>query len=81
MRKRLKLDDLQVESFSTSIPEGRGTVVAHSGECSGEGCTHYAGGCTTHSLNATHCNCSGDALCTLACVEVSQATDIQACCG
>jgi hypothetical protein len=75
MLKRLKLDELEVESFSTTIPQGRGTVVGHQ-------VTHFEGGCTTHSLDyATHCNCSGGPQCTLDCVEVSQATEEYRCCG
>ena len=74
MLKRLKLDQLKVESFSTAAPKGRGTVVAHE--------SYWYGGCNTHSLDyATHCNCSGGPLCTQACIEYSQATDYQVCCG
>ncbi|HEV3049470.1 MAG TPA: hypothetical protein VGX50_04140 [Longimicrobium sp.] len=75
---RLVLDHLRVETFAT---DERGGVGALSD--SGIGCTHYEGGCGTHSLNhATgECGCSGGAQCTVACVEYSNATDYQICCG
>jgi hypothetical protein len=74
---RLDVEDLRVDTFATVE---RGGVSALSG--SETDCTHYEGGCGTHSLNhATACDCSGGPRCTLECVEYSQATDIQACCG
>jgi hypothetical protein len=74
---RLNLEHLQVETFETVE---RGGVRALSG--SESDCTHYEGGCGTHSLNhATGCNCSGGPRCTDACVEYSQATDNLICCG
>jgi hypothetical protein len=76
---RLDVEGLRVETFATVE---RGGVSARSGYTSDFDCTHYEGGCNTHSLNhATGCDCSGGPRCTLACVEYSQATDIQACCG
>ena len=70
---RLKVNDLRVESFS--MP-GKGGVVARSE-------SYEMGGCGTHSLAyATHCDCSGGGVnCTLPCIEYSQATDYQICCG
>jgi len=74
----LKLDDLTIESFPTTT-QHRGGVLSRATDMR---CTDLAGCGTTHSLDyATHCDCSGGFNCTLACVEYSQATDIQACCG
>lgn len=75
---RLNLEHLLVETFAT---EARGGVSGQSG--SETDCTHYEGGCGTHSLNhATGaCGCSDGARCTEACVEYSNATDALICCG
>ncbi len=76
----LKLDDLTVDSFSTS-PHVRGGVASRE-SVSGIHCSGDDTCGTTHSLDyATHCACSGGINCTAACIEYSQATDYQACCG
>lgn len=65
----LKLDDLNVDSFSTDA-QPRGGVVSRDSEETNYRCT-YAPGCE-----------SGPGLnCTLPCIEYSQATDYQICCG
>lgn len=65
MLKRLKLDDLQVESFATTVPQGRGTVV----------------GMQESNDYDTQCFCSEDAKCSKPCIVESEATDYLACCG
>jgi hypothetical protein len=68
----LKLDDLEVESFA--VKDARGGVESRSDTLP------YCGG--SNSLDyATQCDCSAGPHCTLPCVEYSQATDWQACCG
>jgi hypothetical protein len=80
MSIRLDLSDLRVESFSTSH-DGEEASLAFGSPSLDGGCSEPGGGCGTQSLNATYCDCSGGPLCTLACVEPSQATSVQACCG
>ena len=76
----LKLEDLNVDSFSTSARQRGG--VASREAVTDIRCTDLEGCGTTHSLDyATHCACSGGVNCTVACIEYSQATDYQACCG
>ncbi len=69
---RLDLADLRVESFSTNLVGDHVSILSASDSACGG----------TNSLNyATQCNCSAGANCTVECVEYSQATDWQACCG
>jgi len=73
MAMSLNLTDLSVESFINEAPGDDPGLMSESYEM---------GGCGTHSLNyATHCDCSGGPRCTLACVEYSQATEYDICCG
>lgn len=64
--RKLKLDTLQVESFTTGMANGRGTVEAHS-IISGCQCTYAASCGETAYVDCTY-GC-GTQLCTQACSE------------
>ncbi|HEV7591186.1 MAG TPA: hypothetical protein VGO40_23950 [Longimicrobium sp.] len=75
----LKLDDLRVDTFETATLRGG----VESMETDGITVCSHCAGCGTFSLNeGTQCFCSAPApVCSQNCVEVSQFTDFQACCG
>jgi hypothetical protein len=76
----LKLEDLHVDTFATATERGGVESMATDGYPTN--CTHCAG-CGTFSLNEpTQCYCSAPApVCTQNCVDQSQMTDFQVCCG
>lgn len=74
----LNIEDLSVESFAVK-EKSRGGVESRADTLPYCGTGSDTAG---NSLDyATQCNCSVGPHCTLQCVEYSQATDWQACCG